>query len=306
MGITKKTNNYYNGGIGSYAGFPTAAPERKYTIVQSLWTKPFTNLRRLRDELYIAAISLEYAHRSGYKVHMHTDSKGMQLLKNYGYEKLLPTLDSIPDSVPVELFAAGKFFAFQAEGTVGKLHIDTDVLLKNHGVLDRFYEDSKVDVMCQMEEDMPLVNHSAIIADMHILGYPASTRPDWNGSMNTGVIGFNNQELAAKYFGNYFDALSMYTQEQFDAYKEENPKASLKFDFILEQVNLSRMSIGYNVVTLVPTKDPSVVADKIGYQHLQGDEKWSAIAQVHIKSNLSVLNWPLLKEANAAAAKARI
>lgn len=295
---------YYGGGIGNFnQGEGTSgAVERKYTVIQSLWTKPITDKSKLLDTLFFTALSLEYAHRSGYKVNMHTDRKGMELLKDYGYENLLPTLDEIPESVPTELFAAGKFFAMRAEGALGKVHVDTDVFLKKQGILDRFYKDNKIDAICQMEEDMPLVNHSALIIDMHILGYPAATRPDWQGSMNTGVIGFNNPILAAKYMSNYFEALEMYTKEKFDAYKKENPKSSLKFDFILEQINLSRMSIGYNVVTLVPTKEPNIVADKIGYQHLQGNAKWND--RTKIKSKLHNLNTKLYN--NVLKAKRKI
>lgn len=312
---------YYYGEIGGFvAGDSTPAAGRKYIVVQSLWTKPIIEQvdssvgygsitstdkhQRLRDTLYLAALSLAYAHRSGYKVYMHTDSYGAKLLENYGYDKLLTTLDAIPESVPSELFAAGKFFAMREEGRVGKVHIDIDVFLKKPGVIDKFYEDKSIDVLCQQEEDYErLCFHGDKIRAMHALGYPSATFPEWRGSMNTGTIGFNNPSLAAEYFDNYFEALNFYTKERFEAYRKKHKKDCLLFDFILEQVNLSYMSRGYNVVTLVPMHNPNAVADEIGYQHLQGGNKWSDKSRQKIKSKLSSVNRVLYTAARNAERK---
>lgn len=284
--------NYgYYGAIGNLdGGSGTQQPERKYVIVQSLWTKPITDRDRMRKMLFITALSLCYAHRSGYKVHMHTDSKGYDLLKDFGYEGLYKTLDQIPASVPSELFAAGKFYAMIEEGGVGKVHIDVDVMLKQP-VLDLFYKDKRIDLICQHEEgDSSIDAHKSKVKNMHVIGYPVGTRPNWHGSINTGVVGFNNPNLAAKYISNYFEALEMYDAEQFEAYKEENglEKWDIAFDFILEQITLSYMSIGYNVHSLVPSDyaDASIVADKIGYTHLQGDGKWTSATQTKIRTDL--------------------
>lgn len=299
-----KNPYYYYGSIGSYVNFPDQPEEsRKHTIIQSLWTRPITDKKRLKDTLFLCALSLECAHRCGYKVNMHTDNKGMQLLKTFGYDELLPTLQDIPASVPTELFAAGKWYAMFAEGFIGKIHMDVDIFLKKEGLLDRFYEDPHIDGICQMEEDMSQIDHTNIIIPMHILGYPSSTRPNWRGSMNTGIVGFNSPSLATKYMNNYGEALRMYTQEQFDKYKAEYPNHWLAFDFILEQVSLSYLSLGYNMYCLLPTKEPSYVADEIGYQHEQGANKWSASSLVKIKSNLNVLNHNLYVKALAASHK---
>lgn len=311
---------YYYGAIGGFGADETPASERKHIVIQSLWTKPIIEQvdssvgyggkttpdkrQRMRDTLYLAALSLAYAHRSGYKVHMHTDSYGAQLLKDYGYDKLLTTLDAIPDSVPSELFAAGKFFAMRAEGRVGKVHIDIDVFLKKQGVIDRFYEDKSIDVLCQQKEDYEkLCFHDDKIRAMHALGYPAATYPEWRGSMNTGTIGFNSPSLAAEYFDNYFEALNIYTRERFKDYKKKDKNACLLFDFILEQVNLSYMSSGYNVATLVPMHNPNVVADAIGYQHLQGSNKWSSQSRAKVRAKLVSIDKALYRAANKAERK---
>lgn len=277
--------------------------DRRDVIVQSLWTKPITDKDKLKKILYLAALSLAYAHNSGYIVHMHTDAKGAVLLKNYGYDKLLTTLDYIPKNVPIQLFAAGKYYAMKAEGLVGKVHIDVDVFLKRPGILDCFYHNKSVDVICQQEEDMRYIDHADKIVNMCIMGYPDTTRPDWYGSMNTGVIGFHNERLAEKYFGNYRKALAMYTASKFEEYKKKSKceDTVLLFDFILEQVTLSCMSTSYNVKTLVPKVNPCEVADAIGYQHLQGDSKWERSTIEKVKQVLLSKDRDLLKQAQAAA-----
>lgn len=283
----------YGDGIGNYGG-ETQPTARKYTIVQSLWTKPIMQgddhkeaVKHMKSTLVLCALSLAYAHRSGYKVNMHTDTYGKTLLKDYGYDKLLTTLDDIPETVPTELFAAGKFFAMRAEGRVGFVHIDIDVFLKKAGVIDIFYKNKSIDLLCQMEEDYDMwCFHSDKIRAMKALGYPAATYPEWHGSINTGTIGFNNPALAAEYINNYFEALKMYTKEKFEAYKATDEKACLWLDFILEQVNLSFMSRGYNVKKLVPMHAYNEVADDIGYQHLQGGNKWGDERQSKLKTIL--------------------
>lgn len=149
---------------------------------------------------------------------------------------------------------------------------------------------------------MSVIDHDDKIANMCILGYPATTRPDWAGSMNTGVIGFNNKTLATKYFNNYRDALSMYTSSVFDAYtkKAKCEATSLYFDFILEQITLSYMSTGYNVRTLVPKRLACIVADAIGYQHLQGSTKFERSTIEKVKSLLLNKSHSLFKSAQAA------
>lgn len=301
---------YYCGCVGNVGGETPNPTPRKYTIVQSIWTKPVKDKETLKKMLFVAALSLAYAHKSGYKVHMHTDRKGVELLRGFGYERLLATLDKIPDTVPTDLFAAGKYYAMMAEGMVGKVHIDTDVFLKKPGILEKFYENKDVDVVCQMAEDYKTCRYvHQILPDIYALGYPARTNPCWEGSMNTGVIGFNNKELAEKYFGNYGDALKMYTAERFEAYraerrKDKKPVPTMHFDFVLEQVSLSYMSLGHNVFTLVPAKGMNAVADKIGFCHLWGASKWSAGTQATIKERLLEIDEKVYNAVCKAAEKA--
>lgn len=299
----KTIDNYY-APIGGFDAMPPS--ERKYTVVQSFWTKPILQSdnslshrrRRMRETLMIAALSLAYAHRSGYKVNMHTDSFGYELLKDFGYDRLLKTLDTIPDSVPKELFAAGKYFAMKKEGKTGKVHIDTDVFLKRAGVIDKFYTDKSVDVIVQGEEDYDgCICAQLAIPHMEAIGYPPKTNPRWRASWNTGVIGFNNVGLAATYINNYFKALDMYTEDVFEAYKREHQSHFLNFDFILEQVNIAWLGKACRPYMLVPMANPTEEADRIGYQHLQGGSKWTASSQTMVTAILKAIDYQLFTAA---------
>ena len=85
----------------------------------------------------------------------------------------------------------------KAEGITGKIHIDFDVFIKKPHLLDRFYEDKTIDAIAQQEENYEESSHfyGEIINAMHIIGYPSTTRPNWKGIINVGVIGFNNEEV---------------------------------------------------------------------------------------------------------------
>lgn len=300
-------NYYYNSNIGDLNGNSDATDKKEHVIVQSLWTKPITDGWRFGKIIYMCALSLEYAHRSGYKVHMHTDTKGYMLLRRFGYDRIYRTLDKIPDNTPKDLFAVGKFYAMKAEGIVGKIHTDVDVFIRKPHMLDKFYDDKTIDVVCQQEEDMNFIKHDDKICHMHILGYPTTTRPDWNGSFNTGVVGFNNKELAKKYFKNYFDALEMYSGKEFKEYKEKNKDANLLFDFVLEQITLSYMSVGHNVLALLPSNYEYArgVANAIGYLHLQGMRKWNEEVDTWLKETLKKFNPTLYEKAKESAEKAQ-
>lgn len=297
---------YYDDGVGNFGTEAAPEKERKYTIIQSLWTKPIKDKEKLKHILLIAALSLAYAHRSGYRVHMHTDAKGVRLFRRYGYEGLFDTLEKIPHDVPTELFAAGKFFAMTEEGGVDKVHIDLDVFLKKP-VLDVFYENPKIDLICQQDEPEEWSRHVDKRSNMFILGYPALTRPSWKGSLNTGVVGFHDPDLCGRYITNYMEALSMYTKDVFDRYRKTHivSDSGLLFDFILEQITLSYLSLGYNVHTLIPSDLSAInyVADNIGYQHLQGGGKWDKKKLYNYKAILAEMDRKLYLMANEAIAR---
>ena len=247
-------------------------------IVQSFWTKP-TDKESLSLHLNLAALSLYYAHRSGYKVHMHTDSVGMELLKDYGYDSLLPTLDEIPSDIPECIFAYGKILAIERE-PIGAVHIDLDVFIKKP-LLDRFFEDKTIDAVLQCEEiEIQDDIYERLRTFFRGYGYPPELAVDHTLPANVGVIGFNNLHLRDEYIRRY-KACANY-------YKEAREGM---MDLFFEQVNVHYLvehygyrawyilgQIGYDHMDGVCD-----FCDRIGYQHLQGGYKHSSEAKAIIR-----------------------
>lgn len=236
-------------------------------ITQSFWTKPMNDSLSL--QLDLAALSLYYAHRSGYVVHMHTDSKGMQLLKDYGYDSLLPTLDEIPSDIPECIFAYGKILALERE-PIGAVHTDLDVFIKKP-LLDKFFEDKTIDVVLQCEE-VSIVDdiYERLRAFFREYGYPPELAIDHLMPGNVGVIGFNNQQLKDEYIRRY-KACANY-------YKEAREGM---MDLFFEQINVHYLvgHYGYRAWYILGQigsdhmDGVNELCDRIGYQHLQGGYK---------------------------------
>ena len=240
-------------------------------IVQSFWTKPMNN-ERLSINLDLASLSLYYAHRSGYIVHMHTDSVGMELLKDYGYDSLLPTLDEIPSDIPGCIFAYGKILAIERE-PIGAVHTDLDVFIKKP-LIDRFFEDQTIDVVLQCEEiELGIVNiYNDLRSFFHKYGCPPELAVDHMTPANVGVIGFNNLHLRDEYIRRY-KACAEY-------YKGTSERM---MDLFFEQINLHYLVEygGYRVWYILGAVDYRYMdsvcdfCDRIGYQHLQGEYKYT-------------------------------
>lgn len=261
-------------------------------IFQSWWSKPMAR-ENIKNFLAISSLSLDYAHKSGYKVRMHTDTEGYKLLKHLGYDDIVLTLDKIPEDASTALFAQGKYYAMREEG-VGKVHVDLDVFLKKP-CLDRFYEEKRFDIVAQSEE-WEYNSYEDKAMAMYILGYPVGVNPSSNQPVvNVGVIGFNNQEAMDKYLGVYFEALDMYTNEKLEKFKKEYVDLEVNLDFILEQTYLAQLAKNYNLLTLVNGSKThmSKCADLIGYAHIWGTTKY--IIYDEILRRLQELNPKLYK-----------
>jgi len=256
-------------------------------IFQTFWTKPMDE-DRLRKNVYIAALSLRYAQKSGYYVVMYTDSVGYELLKDLGYDEINTYLDNIPEDVnPSQFFAYPKFFAGLKE-ELGSLHTDFDVFLKKPCV-NIFFEDKTIDIILQCEEyhQKEYEKNCKVICEHE---YPEILKiKNMHYSSNVGIIGFNNKELKEIYYSWYFDYIDFYKT------KLTYIKNCLS-ELISEQVNINYLikTKKYNCYYLLPIdndiyeerKKLNVIANKIGYQHLQGGCKYNESNFLEIKTIL--------------------
>lgn len=263
-------------------------------ICQSFWTRPMINNNDysnvLKVNLQIAALSLLYAHNSGYKVRMHTDSIGYQYLKEFGYDDIKLTLDKIPDNANTILFAQPKFYTLLEEG-IGIIHIDFDVFLKKRiNEIDNFYNNQNIDVIYQCIENNIQCIYTNELELFKNNQYLCKYIKDFDESfaINVGTIGFNDKDLFNKYINNYFNVL-----QDIQKYNIELKSCP---DLILEQLTLYNYIINKKAEKLLPDmnicdyEDISKYADKIGYQHLQGPYKHTDKGKTFIDAYLYKFN----------------
>lgn len=241
-------------------------------LVHSFWTRPSMGDRwgfrceQLFYNLWYFALSVAYAKKIGAPIVLHTDTLGERLFGHLPYDDIRLTLDDIDP--PYRFWAAGKFYAMQAESDPRAIHIDGDVFIKKPELWERM-ANSKADLIVRCKEDWQDTFQRDVMAEyMH---------PDYfdHGYMyNTGVMGFLNPELKAKIIAKYMAVL--------DEAKAKLPEAVLREklespDLVCEQQMVAYMSEGYTVDALMPWHDMRRWAVENGYQHVLSLQKFACL-----------------------------
>ena len=251
--------------------------------------------------LFCAINSLIGAHKCGYKVRMHTDSTLYPLLKDFGYDEIIIDLDNL--ETPTCLFAYSKFVALETE-PIGTICMDIDVILRKP-CLDNFYIDKGFDVILQYREVAAkcyMDYYNLLKTKLAITGYPSCIHPFHNCQSNVGVIGFNNVELKEKYFNSYKAAVKWFVENnKIDEYKDDI------LDLILEQTEIDYLVQNKNVMYIYSNFDwtydedqKGIIEqrDKIGYLHLQGNDKNEPEVIEALKKNAKQYNNKLYDKIN--------
>lgn len=240
-------------------------------LVQSFWSQPaidniFGIKDRLKNEMFVIALSCWYAKNSGAKLTMYTDNYGTQLFDHLPYDDVVNKLNGI--DVPSIAFAYPKFVATK-DLPLGVVHIDNDVFIKSEKCLNALNFDG-YDCIVQSKDKM---GHSPLhkqtiqyyLNELKSCGFGCVETSDYE--YNTGVIGFNNQELKDKYFDMYFKLIEM-----------AKPRiGDVAPDIIFEQNVLRNMTDGYKFKFLLSKE---VEADSINYQHVLSVVKWKHIETI--------------------------
>lgn len=234
-------------------------------ICQTFWTRPMNKVL-IANNVNIAAISLYYAHRSGYMVKMYTDSYGKKLLSKLGYDMIVTDLDQIPKDIPTKIFAYAKAIALKKE-PLGVIHTDFDVFIKKN-CLEPFYK-HRYDCILQNSEN----NHKWIDYVKGREFFKKYKFPELYIHMltaNVGVIGFNNAQLKELYLSSYFSYV--------EYFKDKINDCNFCVDLFFEQVSIDYIvkKNGFNPYYILPPfGSPNIdrIAQKKGYQHLFGGYK---------------------------------
>ncbi len=233
-----------------------------YPLIHNRWSQG----NKLRETIYMTALSVLYAHVWYNKVELYVDRTA------YPFLYMLPCKVTLMDiAQDKELWMKSKIhaLALQQEPFV---HLDTDVFITKkikfdfkHCILER-KEASYVRHYKQQVEFFS--RYTTALSHWHKhLGY----------SYNCGVLGFSNLELRNDFIDAYYQLEHIYTQNR----KQFNPLRQIGYEpcIVLEQYNLAcllnhkgmkpSLMLPYNAV-----KDQVQHAKTLGYNHLFGVSKY--------------------------------
>lgn len=258
-------------------------------LVHSLWTKPMLNNERgvasktqLESVIWCHASSVAYAKRLGEPIHLYTDDFGLQLLDLLPYDNIVK-LD-VPDNIPTDFWAAGKFFAYK-KMKLGDIHIDGDVFIKTPILLDRIKQGmASHDLIVQSIENSWVYENEFYINCLRVI---TANNIHFDGitdyytpAYNCGLIGFSSDELKHKYIAHYLESIKrIYTNADAMAMIRSNNETWM--DLVCEQQHLHTLAKGYKVYNLLGSGDECHYnAKQLGYQHLLGPDKWKFIDKI--------------------------
>lgn len=236
-------------------------------LVHSYWTRPSMGMRwgyrceQLFFNLWYFALSCAYARRIGAPIVLHTDTLGERLFGYLPYDNIYTTLDAV--EAPPKFWAAGKFYAMQAEEDARAIHIDGDVFIKRAELWEKI-ANSEGDILVQCVEHWSDVQ-SAELAKYMKREYFAHDR-----MLNTGVLGIFNQELKDKIVSEYMRTIAEAKRRLPGTFPYESP------DLVCEQQMIAYMSQGYKVDRVIDERKMCVAQD-IGYQHVLSSKKYECL-----------------------------
>lgn len=274
-------------------------------LVHSLWTKPMLKNSRgeqlqkqIETTVWCSASSVAYAKQHGEEIHLYADGLGRDLLSFLPYDEIFE-LD-IPDNIPTEFWAAGKFFAL-ADMNIGDIHIDNDVFLKRPELIAQLHEGlAKNDFIVQSIEDSWQVLNSYYkmcrdVVQLNGIKFVNHLRADYSPAYNCGVVGFNNEELKQLYLESYINNIcQIYSNPE--AMDMIRGNENVWMDLLCEQQHLYKLAemYDYKVYNLLGSGDEVFEKSvELGYQHLLGPEKWILLDE--IKEQLRNLNPEIYK-----------
>ena len=102
-----------------------------FKLTHSVWTKPYVSKQKFYMDLICAAVSVSFAHKNGWIIDLHTDSRGFEYYKLLPYDNIYKTLDTIPENITPDHFEYGKYWVL-SQVTEDTLNIDTDLFISSY------------------------------------------------------------------------------------------------------------------------------------------------------------------------------
>lgn len=213
-------------------------------------------------------LSYLYAKSIGIEITLHTDNYGKDLLDHLKYKKVYTTLENV-EKFDKRLFAYPKIYTIERE-PLGVIHIDGDVFLKKESI-KKLLDFKDYDVIVQSYEDKTKFGfgYDESIAEFKDVDFPLWASKSCECMYNTGLVGFNNEDIKRKFVYNYEKTARAYHKANVVKIQNACP------DIIIEQKFLYDLTRHFNskVKTLLDYDRLDEHAKEIGYTHVLGTSK---------------------------------
>lgn len=230
-------------------------------IVQSFQAK-YNNIQTNFIQSVCYTLSYLYCRKIGLDITLHTDNVGKDILDYIPYKNIYTTLENI-DRFNEKLYAYPKIHIIERE-PLGTLHIDGDVFLKKESIKE-LLDFKDYDVIVQSYEDKTKFGY---LYDESISAFEKVDFPLWASKScecmyNTGILGFNNEDIRRKFVYAYEKTARAYN-------KDGNKLIKQCPDIIIEQKFLYDLTQYFksNVKTLLNYDNIYEHAKEIGYTHV--------------------------------------
>lgn len=284
-------------------------------IIQSCWTAPMTTTgqerwninKQVEKNLWLYGYSVYYLKMLGQNVDLYTDSYGGTVFNCLPYKNIYTTLDELNGKVNERFWSAGKIKALE-QAPLGSIHIDGDVFLKKHDVIQSLNM-TGYDCIVQMAERMSIFMKSYsqtlpmfkdAIGDS-ISGFTYNLTE----AVNCGVLGFNNQKMKDDFINGYFQILDICQNNQdFTSLLKYDLEKKIEPNVVAEQYYLKSLAeVGkYKVKHLINLTSDNFnddwvtmneQAEELGFAHAWGSSKYAiipAIKEILKQRNPSLYN----------------
>lgn len=244
----------------------------------TLWTAPMKPANVAANIVAFTA-SAALIKNFGGKIVLHTDYLGADMLSHIPYDEIIVDLNELPVDICNKFWAYGKLYATSKE-SLGSVHIDGDVFLKQPALMNLFNDD--YDLLVQSREDENWRKNACYENTQWVYSHydlPNNMSAVWPMAYNCGIVKINNRTLKKKYLDTYFKTVDIITEDaKLDDYiSEANARetGNVILDIVAEQQFLTQIAEEGNYDTkFILNGDIFESAVKLGYTHLCANSKY--------------------------------
>ena len=267
--IAKETMYQNFGGLGDIKNVKVSnMPKTKNRFAHVFWSKPtlldFKNARwnignQYEFTLALSALSLACLKTLGQEVVLYTDTKGYELLKDLGYDRIYNIFDNL--NVSNDFWAAGKIMALQNE-PLDSCIIDNDLFLYDGTLVNKIAENK---VIASHKEKTSAYKELIEVGQQMFSHLEGANE----FSSNTGFLKVEDFRLKQMFISAYFNCMKHLNKPELLKQLKEVGKGAYCADLLCEQFNYHKICKPKHLVS-TPEDNTAVK----GFTHLISFEKY--------------------------------